>query len=166
MRIYLIGLPACGKSTVGKELAKKIKYDFIDLDQKIVKDNNQTIDEMFEISESYFRDKESKALEDVLNLDNIVVSCGGGIVERDINKTFMKGVVVYLECPLSEVEFRLNRDTTSRPVSKKVSIYELYERRSPKYDSFKDFKVDSRIVSKTVKEIRKDLKKYAKNSCD
>ena len=78
----------------------------------------------------------------------------------------MKGVVVYLECPLSEVEFRLNRDTTSRPVSKKVSIYELYERRSPKYDSFKDFKVDSRIVSKTVKEIRKDLKKYAKNSCD
>ena len=38
MRIYLIGLPASGKSTVGKELAKKIKYDFIDLDQKIVKD--------------------------------------------------------------------------------------------------------------------------------
>ena len=43
MRIYMIGLPASGKSTVGKELALRKKYDFIDLDKKIVKDNKKSI---------------------------------------------------------------------------------------------------------------------------
>ncbi len=164
MKIYLIGLPASGKSTVGKELAKKIKYEFIDLDQKIVADNNQTIDEMFEIGEDYFRDLETKTLISVKDLDNAVISCGGGIVERDINKSYMNGVVVYLDCPLSEINFRLNRDTQSRPLSKTNSIYDLYNRRALKYDSFKDFKVESKIVSKTVKEIRKELKKYEKST--
>lgn len=164
MKIYLIGLPASGKSTVGKELAKKIKYEFIDLDQKIVADNNQTIDEMFEIGEDYFRDLETKTLISVIDLDNAVISCGGGIVERDINKSYMNGVVVYLDCPLSEINFRLNRDTQSRPLSKTNSIYDLYNRRALKYDSFKDFKVESKIVSKTVKEIRKELKKYEKST--
>ena len=164
MKIYLIGLPASGKSTVGKELAKKIKYEFIDLDQKIVADNNQTIDEMFEIGEDYFRDLETKTLISVKDLDNAVISCGGGIVERDINKSYMNGVVVYLDCPLSEINFRLNRDTQSRPLSKTNSIYDLYDRRALKYDSFKDFKVESKIVSKTVKEIRKELKKYEKST--
>lgn len=164
MKIYLIGLPASGKSTVGKELAKKIKYEFIDLDQKIVADNNQTIDEMFEIGEDYFRDLETKTLISVKDLDNAVISCGGGIVERDINKSYMNGVVVYLDCPLSEIDFRLNRDTQSRPLSKTNSIYDLYDRRALKYDSFKDFKVESKIVSKTVKEIRKELKKYEKST--
>ncbi len=164
MKIYLIGLPASGKSTVGKELAKKIKYEFIDLDQKIVADNNQTIDEMFEIGEDYFRDLETKTLISVKDLDNAVISCGGGIVERDINKSYMNGVVVYLDCPLSEIDFRLNRDTQSRPLSKTNSIYDLYNRRALKYDSFKDFKVESKIVSKTVKEIRKELKKYEKST--
>lgn len=164
MKIYLIGLPASGKSTVGKELAKKIKYEFIDLDQKIVADNNQTIDEMFEIGEDYFRDLETKTLISVIDLDNAVISCGGGIVERDINKSYMNGVVVYLDCPLSEINFRLNRDTQSRPLSKTNSIYDLYDRRALKYDSFKDFKVESKIVSKTVKEIRKELKKYEKST--
>jgi len=166
MKIYLIGLPASGKSTVGKELAKKIKYEFIDLDQKIVADNNQTIDEMFEIGEDYFRDLETKTLISVKDLDNAVISCGGGIVERDINKSYMNGVVVYLDCPLSEIDFRLNRDTQSRPLSKTNSIYDLYNRRALKYDSFKDFKVESKIVSKTVKEIRKELKKYEKSTCN
>lgn len=164
MKIYLIGLPASGKSTVGKELAEKIKYDFVDLDQLIVQTNNQTIDEMFAISEDYFRDLETKALESLLNRDNIVVSCGGGIVEREINKTFMQGPVVYLDCSLKEIDFRLSRDTISRPVSKRINIYDLYERRAAKYDKFKDFKVESKIVSKTVKDIRKDLKKYEKSS--
>ena len=41
MRVYIIGMPASGKSTVGKELAKKMKYKFVDLDKKIVKDNSK-----------------------------------------------------------------------------------------------------------------------------
>ncbi len=163
MRIYLIGLPACGKSTVGKELAKSINYSFLDLDKYIVEKNNETIDEMFLKGESYFRDKETAALSETQNLSDTVISCGGGIVERDNNKSLMKGIVVYLDCPLNEIEFRLKNDTTSRPVSKKVNIYDLYKRRANKYEDFKTFKVTSTIVSETVKEIRKSIKKYEKN---
>jgi shikimate kinase len=158
MRIYLIGLPASGKSTVGKELAKKIKYDFIDLDSLIETQNNMTIVDMFKISESYFRDKESAALKSVENLDNVVISCGGGIVVRESNKDLMKGKVVYLDCPLDEINFRLNRDSNLRPVSKKIDIYTLDKQRHDNYIKFMDFKVDSYIVSHTVKAIRKELK--------
>ncbi|MCR5787254.1 MAG: shikimate kinase [Acholeplasmatales bacterium] len=158
MRIYLIGLPASGKSTVGKELAKKIKYNFIDLDSLIESRNNMSIPDMFNISEDYFRDKEAEALESIKVLENVVVSCGGGIVVRESNKALMDGKVVYLDCPLDEISFRLNRDSTIRPVSKKIDIYTLDRQRHDKYISFMDFKVDSRIISHTVKDIRKELK--------
>lgn len=164
MRIYLIGLPGCGKTTVGKELAKSLKYDFIDLDKEIVRRENKTIDELFAVSEAYFRDKETEALKSTNDLVNTVISCGGGIVERDINKSLMNGVVIYLDSPLSEIEFRLKSDSTSRPVSKKLSIYELFDRRNAKYEDFKTFKVSSNIVSDTVKQIKRGLKKYEKNS--
>lgn len=163
MRIYLIGLPGCGKTTVGKELAKSLKYEFIDLDKEIIKRENMSIDEMFNISETFFRDKETEALKSTTQYENTVVSCGGGIVEREINKSYMQGIVVYLDTPLQEIEFRLKNDTTSRPVSKKMNIYELFSRRGEKYEDFKTFKVSSNIVSDTVKQIKRGLKKYEKN---
>jgi len=163
MNIYLIGLPASGKSTCGKELAKKIKYTFVDLDKKIESLNNMTIPEMFKISESFFRDKETEALKIVSNDDNQVISCGGGIVERKINKDYMNGLKVYLDCPLKELDFRLSRDSQERPVSKIINIYDLYERRHEMYDYFKDVSVKSLIVSKTVKEIMKEVFKYEKS---
>jgi len=163
MRIYLIGLPGCGKTTVGKELAKSLKYEFIDLDKEIIKRENMSIDEMFNISETFFRDKETEALKSTTQYENTVVSCGGGIVEREINKSYMQGIVVYLDTPLQEIEFRLKNDTTSRPVSKKMNIYELFSRRGEKYEDFKTFKVTSKIVSDTVKQIKRGLKKYEKN---
>lgn len=166
MRIYLIGLPGSGKTTVGKELAKNLKYDFLDLDKEIVKRENMSIDEMFNISESFFRDKETETLKLTLNLKDTVISCGGGIVERDINKSLMNGIVVYLDSPLQEIEFRLKNDSTSRPVSKKMNIYELFIRRGQKYEDFKTFKVSSNIVSDTVKQIKRGLKKYEKNFSD
>lgn len=166
MRIYLIGLPASGKSTVGKELAKTLQYDFVDLDKLIVSREEKTIDELFSVSESYFRDKETEALKSCLEMKNTVISCGGGIVERENNKEFLDGIVVYLEAPLQEIEFRLKNDSTSRPVSKKINIYDLAKRRVDKYEDFKTFKVTSKIVSETVKQIKKGLKKYEKNISD
>ncbi len=166
MRIYLIGLPASGKSTVGKELAKTLQYDFVDLDKLIVSREEKTIDELFSVSESYFRDKETEALKSCLEMKNTVISCGGGIVERENNKEYLDGIVVYLEAPLQEIEFRLKNDSTSRPVSKKINIYDLAKRRVDKYEDFKTFKVTSKIVSETVKQIKKGLKKYEKNISD
>lgn len=163
MNIYLIGLPASGKSTCGREVSKISKYDFIDLDKEIVNTYNMSISDMFNISEDYFRERETETLKRISTLDNKVISCGGGIVEREINKSYMKGLVIYLECPLNEIDFRLKRDSTIRPVSKKIDIYKLYDLRKDKYDFFKDVTIKSQIVSKTVKEILKEANKYEKN---
>ena len=65
MNIYLIGLPACGKSTCAKEVAKVSKYEYIDLDKEIVSTNNMSIPDMFKNGEDYFRDKETIELERV-----------------------------------------------------------------------------------------------------
>jgi shikimate kinase len=72
----------------------------------------------------------------------------------------MNGPIIYLECPLSELEFRISRDTSVRPVSQKIDIKTLYNLRKDKYDYFKDYTVKSLIVSKTVKEILKVVNKY------
>jgi shikimate kinase len=160
MNIYLIGLPASGKSTCGKELAKTLNYTFVDLDKKIERDNNTTIPDIFKEGEEAFRTLETKALKNVMNGQNQVVSCGGGIVMKEINKTYMNGPIIYLECPLSELEFRISRDTSVRPVSQKIDIKTLYNLRKDKYDYFKDYTVKSLIVSKTVKEILKVVNKY------
>ena len=158
MRIYLIGLPASGKSTVGKELSKAIKYEFVDLDKYIEEKNNMTIPDMFNISEDYFRDKETEALKDMMNKDDVVISCGGGIVEKETNKEFMDGKIIFLEASLKEIEYRLNIDSNKRPLSSKYTIYELDKRRHDKYVSFMNLKVKSNIISHTVKRIRKELK--------
>lgn len=163
MNIYLIGLPACGKSTCAKEVAKVSKYEYIDLDKEIVSTNNMSIPDMFKNGEDYFRDKETIELERVSKLNNKIISCGGGIVERKINKSYMKGLVIYLEAPLDEIDFRLKRDTSIRPVSNKINIYDLYNLRKDKYDYFKDVTIKSQIVSNTVKEILKEANKYEKN---
>lgn len=164
MNIFLIGLPASGKSTCGKELAKRLKYTFVDLDKYIEEKNNEKIPEIFSRGEEEFRTLETKALKEVAAFDNQVISCGGGIVVKDINKTYMNGPVIYLDCPLKELDFRIKRDTTVRPVSKIIDIYKLYEMRKDKYDYFKDYTVKSLIVSNTVKEILKVIQKYENTS--
>ena len=66
MRIYLIGLPGVGKSTVGKELANRIGYDYVDLDLYIEELMNKPIPEIFsEFGEDFFRELEKKALNDM-----------------------------------------------------------------------------------------------------
>ena len=87
MRIYLIGLPGVGKSTVGKELANRLEYQFIDLDLYIEKLMNKSIPEIFsEYGEDFFREMEKKALVDMIDLENVIVACGGGIIKDKTNK--------------------------------------------------------------------------------
>lgn len=100
MKYYLIGLPGSGKSTIGRELAHELKYKFIDTD-KLIEGKYGNISNIFkEHGEAYFRDVESEILKSLMCLDNVVISCGGGIVEREINKSYMNGIVVYLDASL------------------------------------------------------------------
>ena len=75
MKIYLIGMPGCGKSTLGNILSKKLNYDYIDMDNYIEKQACMFIDEIFEAyGESYFRELETNTLKEFMELDNVIIS--------------------------------------------------------------------------------------------
>ena len=98
-----------------------------------------------------------------MDLDDVVISCGGGIVEREINKEYMNGIVVYLDASLKEINNRLTNDS-SRPLMATNSVMDLYKRRHQKYDSFKSFRIKNQIISKAIKDIKKEtLKRCKKN---
>lgn len=162
MKYYLIGLPGCGKTTVGKELAKTLKVKFYDID-KMIKDEYGDIPSIFkEYGEDYFRQLETNMLKKLQGYDNCVISCGGGIVEREINKDLMNGIVIYLEVPLDEIKRRLGQNSASRPLMKTNSVEDLYERRKNKYLMFSTFSIKNQIISSSIKEIKKESKKYGK----
>lgn len=154
MRIYLIGMPASGKSTLGRELARTMNYEFIDLDNYIEKQACMFVDEIFEAyGEDYFRALESNALVEISKLDNIVVSTGGGIIKNKRNKELMKGLKVYLLVSVKELEVRAKVSTTVRPLLKNKTIAELYFERYKLYEYFADITVNNKNLSKTIKEI-------------
>ena len=80
MRIYLIGLPGVGKTTIAKVLSERLKWQYIDLDVAIEARENMQISEIFTLKgEAYFREKETKILNELSEVPNLIISCGGSI---------------------------------------------------------------------------------------
>ena len=79
MRIFLIGFMGCGKTTLGKKLARTLNYNFIDLDSYIENKTTEKITEIFDKKgEHYFRDLEKESLSEICKMDNMVLASGGG----------------------------------------------------------------------------------------
>lgn len=119
MKIYLIGLPGSGKTTLGKPLASYLRYRFIDLDQEIVRKENKTIAEIFSTSgESYFRELESALLKKwASSPDPFVMGTGGGApcFHNGIDIINSSGTSVFLNAPLNALADRLKLKT-DRPL--------------------------------------------------
>lgn len=104
--IYLVGFMGTGKSAVGKELAKKMKWQFMDLDELIELKEKQPIADIFaKKGEPYFRKLEKKVLVEVSKENNFVIACGGGIVIDPDNIETMKktGVIICLKAAPSVI---------------------------------------------------------------
>lgn len=133
--IILIGMPGCGKTTIGEDLAKKLDYDFCDLDQHIVEKEKMTIDEMFEKGEDYFRDIESSGVKDICKWENTVIATGGGVVKRQENIDILKenGFIIFIDRPIENIISDVDTDT--RPLLKegKERLYKLLEERYKLY---------------------------------
>ena len=154
MRIYLIGMPGSGKSSVGSRLAKKIGYEFIDLDNYIEKQAFMFVDEIFQnYGEKHFRKLEEEALKDVGKKDNIVVATGGGIVVNKCNKELMDGPCIYLNVNLSELTNRLISSAIERPLLKTKSVDVIYAERKELYDYFKDYEILNDNLDNTINKI-------------
>ncbi|MDP1728233.1 MAG: shikimate kinase [Bacteroidota bacterium] len=122
-RIYIIGMPGSGKSTIGKSLAKKLSWTFIDLDQMITENENMNIEQIFEQKgEAYFRGIEHKILKQTKQLNNVVISCGGGTPAFENNMDWINknGFSIYLNASVSLLKSRILQSKTVRPLFKKL----------------------------------------------
>ena len=133
LNIYLIGMMGAGKTTVGKHLAKELNYRFYDTDAIIEAIAKKPITEIFQTEgEAHFRDLETKVLDQLAAYTRSVVSTGGGIIEQQLNWSYLRqGLVVWLNVDLEILQKRLNRDRT-RPLAKKLES--LLETRRSLYD--------------------------------
>ncbi len=138
--IFLVGFMGAGKSTVGKILADKIGYEFLDEDKLIEDRAGTTIAEIFaEQGEPYFRDMESETTESLASGDKQVIATGGGVVQRDRNWDAMKsnGITIYLKASVETIWERIKDDTT-RPLlqveNPVETARELLSKRTPMYE--------------------------------
>jgi len=153
--VVLIGMPGCGKSAVGRELARRMGRPFADLDKLIEEQAGRTIPEIFaQEGEAAFRSLESQVVREAGRETGRVVSTGGGVVTRRENFAPLRqnGVIVHVTRPLSLLS------TAGRPVSQSMELGELWERRAPLYAAFADVTVDnSGPLEETLDNIEKEL---------
>ncbi len=127
-RIYLIGYMGAGKTTVGKELAKRIGLSFIDLDNYIEARYHRTVGQLFqEKGEEGFRNIEGRMLREVATFEDVLISTGGGAPCFTENMLFMNqtGTTVYLKVSVEELAKRLEVCKQTRPILKGFSGEEL-----------------------------------------
>ena len=118
--IFLIGFMGCGKTTVGRVLAERLGWSFVDLDQRIADAEQRTIPEIFAGGgELTFRAAERRALEDVVSERAAVVATGGGLFSNPENRRLIVeggGWSVFLDVAWSLLEARLGSQDSSRPM--------------------------------------------------
>lgn len=136
---YLIGLPGAGKTTVGRQLARRLQLPFVDSDQVIESRIGCTIREFFEREgEAAFRDVEEAVIDELTRGEACVLSTGGGAVLRPVNRQRLRerGRVFYLRSTPEELMRRLRHDRT-RPLLQVADpaqrLRELYAQRDPLY---------------------------------
>ena len=158
MNIALIGMMGSGKTTLGKELAKRLGYKFIDMDLYIENETGMIINDIFaKYGEAWFREYERKVLKDFFNMDNLIIATGGGIIKNKDNKNLIDGKCIYLSVPLEVLEKRLQNDTT-RPLLKTRSVADILNERIPLYEYFQDITVDNQDMEMAINKILEEIK--------
>ncbi len=147
--LYLIGLPGAGKSTLGRQLARRLDKRFVDADHVLEERMGVPIPTIFEIEGEFaFRDREEATLAELVALDGVVLSTGGGVVLRPGNRELLKlnGTVVYLHAEPERLYERV-KHSHHRPLLRSADplkrLHDLYSERDPLYRATADHVVDS-----------------------
>ena len=143
--IILIGMPSCGKTTVGKILSNNLNRELIDLDDEIVREIGCEIAEFFTThTEKEFRDIETLITKVISKKNGIIIATGGGCILRDenVNALRQNGKLYFLDRDLSNLT-----PTDSRPLAtKKEAIERLYNERHGIYTSVCDYRIDGNLT--------------------
>ena len=128
MNIFLLGFMGSGKSSLGRRIANKLGRDFVDLDELIEEKEGKSITEIFsEKGESYFREIETKTLNDLISELECVVSLGGGAPCSELNLSFIgsNGMSIYIKEPEDILFGRLRDKKQDRPLIADLSDDQL-----------------------------------------
>ena len=166
--IVLVGPMGSGKTTIGRCLARELNQDFFDTDDEIIIKTGVTIDHIFDIEgEDGFRERESKILENLCRMSNIILATGGGIVILKKNREILKnaGLVVYLTSSVDQLLSRTAKSKT-RPLlvnstDRKKTITELVEARDVYYREVASVVIDT--TGKELYEVVNIIKRETKN---
>jgi len=150
--IVLIGMPGCGKSTIGRMLAEATGRRFVDIDELIVEREGRSIPSIFEEGgEEMFRQIEIAAADSLKHETGIVIACGGGVVTREENYYSLaeNGRLVFINRDIEVLP------TDGRPLSQNTPLVRMYAQRLPLYRSWCDLEVENN--GKTIEEVTKEI---------
>ena len=170
MKIYLIGITGSGKSTLGRQLAEKLKYNFIDLDEYIIEQEGKSIEKIFaENGEQDFRKLEHLALEELaISQDNLIISTGGGAPCFFDNMELINGngLSIWLDIHADIIAERLYNQSNKqhRPMTQNKSQSEIFSFISGKIKERKQFysKAVIHIINQDpkVEDLLTEIKKH------
>ena len=150
--IFLIGMPSSGKTTLGKSLARHLRYRFLDTDKLIVKQTGLSIKEIFDQQgEAHFRTMEAATLRAIVPNHKLVVATGGGLPCFFENMAYIKqnGISVFLDVPPPEILKRiLLQQANDRPMFDKHNkelLASLQQKYNERYETY--LQADIRVES-------------------
>ena len=166
MKIILIGFMGVGKTSVGKQLARKLNFNFIDTDYEIERLTNKSIPDIFEqYGENYFRKLENSILEKFVKNEDIVMATGGGIITTKENYNILKNEenVIFLDGSVETIINHVQNERNQRPLLKESEnlskkIEELLSIRYEKYIEVSDILID--INGKNIDEVISQILVY------
>ena len=148
--IVLIGMPGSGKTSIGRSLAEKTGRRFFDTDDWVKEKTGKSPSHIInEEGEDIFRNLETEALKEICKESSLIISTGGGIVKREVNKKLIRqnGFVIFLDRDLNELSL------SDRPLSQRDGVAALAEERLPIYNNWSDYTVKVKGIEKTVDDI-------------
>jgi shikimate kinase len=151
--IFLVGMMGAGKTTIGRALARRLGYTFVDSDREIVERTGVPIPVIFDIEgEAGFRVREHTVIQELVSRPNIVLATGGGAVLDPLNRAALKnhGITIYLCANVDDLWRRTRHDRT-RPLlqtqAPRATLQTLFEIRDPIYREVADIVVDTNLQS-------------------
>jgi len=164
MNITLIGMSGAGKSLVGKELAKKIKFDFIDIDKLIEKKSKLELQRIIEkLGKQKFLKLEERTVLDIDNTDNLVISSGGSVVYSQKAMKYLETIskIVFLDASLEDIKKRIPDFSKRGIVGLEDGLEKIFDERYELYKKYSDISIKipkifdlNSIINKIIKKLK------------